>query len=79
MIKARHAKILKTKKPVAANNTLRIFRALYNYAAAETADANGVSILPANPVSGMSMKKKWAIETRRSNIVDEAELKDWWA
>lgn len=73
MVRNRHTKI---KARLAANNTMRTLRAIYNHAAEETADANGVSTLPPNPVSGMN--RRWTIETRRSNIVDQAELKDWW-
>ena len=76
MVRDRHTKIKRTA-PVAANNVMRTFRAVYNYASEETEDANGVPTLPPNPVR--RMKRKWTIEKRKENFVDQAELKDWWA
>ena len=76
MVRDRHTRITK-KAPVGANNVMRALRAVYNYAAEETEDTNGVSALPPNPVRGM--KRKWTKEKRKDNFVDQAELKHWWA
>ena len=73
MVKARHAKI---KAPVAANNTMRIFRAIYNLALEETEDANELPTLPPNPVR--RMQRKWNDENRKDNFVKQTKLKDWW-
>jgi integrase len=63
--------------PVAANNVLRLFRAVWNVVAE---DNPAMSVCPTYVLSKKSKKKvAWATEDRRDRYVHEKELAAWWA
>ncbi len=77
MVEKRHRKITK-KSPTRANTTMRLLRALFNYAIGEYEDAKSNPIILHNPVSRLSHIKAWNRETRKQTIIKNHELKTWW-
>jgi integrase len=62
---------------VAANNALRLFRAIWNVVAE---DNPAMGLCPTYVLSKKSKKKvQWATEERRDRYVHEKELAVWWA
>ena len=62
-----------------ANATMRLLRALFNYAIGEYEDTNGIPIILHNPVQKISHNKSWFRERVRTNIIEPNDLKDWFA
>jgi integrase len=60
-----------------ANATMRLLRALFNYAIGEYEDTNGMPIIMHNPVQKISHNKSWFREKVRTNIIEPSDLKDW--
>ena len=60
-----------------ANATMRLLRALFNYAIGEYEDTNGAPIIMHNPVQKISHNKSWFREKARTNIIEPNDLKDW--
>jgi integrase len=77
MVEKRHRKITK-QSPTRANTTMRLLRALFNYAIGEYEDAKGTPIILHNPVSRLSHVKAWNREKRKQTIIKTHELKTWW-
>lgn len=75
MIKAQHKEIGE-KHPVAANNTMRVFRAVYNWVSEELEDELDEPLPPA-PTG--KLKKRWNAERPRKNTIQPEQLEDWWA
>ena len=63
--------------PVAANNTMRILRALFEFANGQYEDGSGHSLFPDNPVNRITHTRSWNKEARRSNVIKNSELADW--
>ncbi len=62
---------------IAANNALRLFRAVWNVVAE---DNPSMGLCPTFVLSKKSKKKvQWATEERRDRYVHEKELAAWWA
>ncbi len=76
MIGDRHKKISKDA-PVAANNAMRVLRALFNFAKGEYLDNDDKSLFPDNPVQQLNHAKQWARETRRKRIIEAKDLPGW--
>jgi integrase len=74
-VEAKHREI-STRGAAAANLTMRLLRSLLNFAA-EYRDAQGLSIIPDNPVRRLSAKKIWNRIERRQNVIKPHELKAW--
>ena len=75
-----HAKITKSVGPVAANNTMRVLRAVSNHARAEREDDFGQSPIPYWPIRGrQQIKRFWHQESRRKGWVKPEYLVDWWS
>ena len=77
MVEKRHRKITK-QSPTRANTTMRLLRALFNYAMGEYEDAKHNPIILHNPVSRLSHVKAWNREKRKQTIIKTHELKTWW-
>jgi|TARA_Y100000294_G_C8560329_1_gene338835 integrase len=77
MVEKRHRKITK-QSPTRANTTMRLLRALFNYAIGEYEDAKHNPIILHNPVSRLSHVKAWNREKRKQTIIKTHELKTWW-
>ncbi len=77
MVIAKHNEISK-KTPIAANNTMRVVRAIFNHAQSELEDdITGVSPIPNTPTR--KLKRKWNKETRKQTYIKPDSLKSWWA
>lgn len=80
MVREKHKSISK-HKPIAANNTMRAFRAVYNYMYTELEDENERPLLPPCPTRKLTAKGKrkgWNKEERRQGQVEPQDLKTWW-
>ena len=76
MVEKKHRTIGK-KSIYRANATMRLLRALFNFAIGEYEDSNGNPIIQHNPVQKISHKKAWFREKVRTNIIEPNDLKDW--
>jgi len=72
-VMARHRELGEEKGKPAANTTMRILRAIYNFADEPELD------LPRNPVMRLTRTRSWYRETRRQTIIPFAQLTDWYA
>lgn len=73
MVATRHLKIAKKAGEAAANNTMRTFRAVYNYGNELMDDS-----LPVNPVKRLSNTRQWFKVERRQTLVNEWDLPKWY-
>jgi integrase len=73
MVLKRHQEMSRTNGKIAANDSLRHFRSVYNFSAATVDD------FPPNPVSILSQARAWNKERRRQTIVEAKQLPAWWA
>lgn len=74
MVAKRHLKIAQESKHVTANNVMRLFRRLYNFAIGVSAEDS----LPQNPVKRLSDTRQWFKESRRQTIIKDHELYTWY-
>ena len=72
MVAERHLKIAKEAGKAAANNSMRTFRAIYNFANELLDDS-----LPVNPVKRLSNTRQWFTIERRQTVINEADLPKW--
>jgi len=77
MVENRHKKIGK-KSIYRANASMRLLRALFNYASGAYEDSNGEPIITHNPVQRISHNKSWFKEKARTNILQPSEFKPWY-
>jgi len=78
-LKPLHQRITKTSGPIAANNAMRILRAITNYSRSELEDDEGNSPIPVWPIKHRQQSKRfWNNEVRRTGWIKPTELKDWW-
>lgn len=68
----RHLKVAKEAGKSAANNVMRTFRAIYNFANELLDDS-----LPVNPVKHLSNTRQWFTIERRQTLVEESDLSEW--
>ena len=73
MVAKRHLKIAAEAGKAAANNTMRTFRAVYNFANELLDDS-----LPVNPVKRLSNTRQWFKIERRQTVVNEPDLPKWY-
>lgn len=60
-----------------ANNSMRLLRALFNYAAGKYEDAEGHSLFPDNPVKRLSHTRSWYEINRRQTLIRAHDLEAW--
>ena len=78
-INAHHSRITKASGPIAANNAMRVLRAISNFTREETEDEAGFSPIPEWPIKHRQQSKRfWNKETRRTGWIKPEHLKDWW-
>lgn len=82
MVAHRHQRIAdgtadKPSMPVAANNAMRILRALFNFASGQYEAKEGESLFPDNPVKRISHTRAWVPERRRQTIIKTSDLPSW--
>jgi len=74
MVVKKHANIGE-KSIYRANASMRLLRALFNFAMIEYEDSNDIPIITHNPVQ--KIKRNWFKESVRTNIIEPNDLKDW--
>jgi len=82
-IEKRHRDIGKGSKkfsesPSRANTTMRLVRALFNYAMGQYEDSQGEPLFLHNPVSRITSQKLWFKEKIRQDTVMNYDLKKWY-
>lgn len=77
-IEAHHTKLGKENGEAYANLTMRIVRALFNFAAGKYEDAEGRSLIADNPVKRLSQTRAWYRVDRRQTFIKAHELKNWY-
>lgn len=60
-----------------ANGAFRYLRAIFNFAAAQYADADGKSLITDNPVKRLSETKAWYRIKPRQTVIKPHQLKPW--
>jgi hypothetical protein len=76
-VEKRHKQIGE-KSPTQANRTMRILRAIFEYAHGKYEDENGTPIFLYNPVKRLSHAKAWFKESRRNTYIKCDQLPHWW-
>ena len=66
------------ESPTRANTTMRVLRALFNYAHGQYEDSKGEPLFIHNPVQRISHNKSWNREKVRQGLVNNYELKQWY-
>ncbi len=79
MVKKRHTRLGEQYGESWANLTMRLLRALFNFAAGEYEDANGRSLIAENPVKRLSQSRAWYRTTRRTTLIEKHQLKAWFS
>lgn len=74
MVQKRH-KALSKESDTVANKTMRVLRALFNFARDEYEDSQGRSLFPDNPTR--KLKRQWNTEKRKKGHISQHQLKDW--
>jgi integrase len=75
-VEARHRKIGKDSES-RANTTMRILRAVFNYAIAKYENERGEPLYIHNPVARLSHVKAWYPETRRRAYLNKEKIPIW--
>jgi integrase len=73
MVLKKHQEMSRNNGKIAANDSFRHFRSVYNFTAATEEN------LPPNPVSILSQARAWNKERRRQTIIEAKQLPAWWA
>jgi integrase len=68
----------KDGSPTRANTTMRLVRALFNYAKGQYEDSRGEPLFVHNPVDRITHNKGWNKEKIRQGIVHKYDLKKWY-
>jgi len=76
VVESRHRRIGKTSQ-TRANTTLRILRAVFNYAMAKYENELGEPVFVHNPVARLSHVKAWYPETRRKTYLNKQQIPIW--
>ncbi|OGO93535.1 MAG: integrase [Coxiella sp. RIFCSPHIGHO2_12_FULL_42_15] len=77
MVTSRHIKIGKSS-PATANLTMRLLRAVFNFAKASYEDEYGKPIITENPVGILSQTRAWYRIERRDSVIKAHELPLWY-
>jgi len=84
MVEKRHRDIGKGNgrfyigSPTRANTTMRLVRALFNYAIGQYEDSKGEPLFVHNPVIRITSQKLWFKEKIRQGVVMKYDLKKWY-
>lgn len=74
----RHTKLGEERGFTYANLAMRMLRALFNFAAGQYEDSQGVSIIKENPVRRLSQTRAWYRIERRQTYIKSYELSAWY-
>ena len=78
MIARRHAKHGSERSEARANLSMRILRAIFNFASGEYEDEQGKALILENPVKRLSHSRAWYRVTRRQTIIKRNDLAVWY-
>lgn len=78
MVQRKHSELTEIS-PSSANKTMRVLRALFNFANGQYENHEGKGLFPDNPVSRLSHVSIWNKESRRQNLINHSDLKPWFA
>lgn len=73
-----HEKLGKEHGEAFANLSMRVLRALFNFAAGQYEDAQGKSLITENPVKRLSQTRAWYRIERRQSYIKPHELMPWY-
>lgn len=73
-----HIQLGEKKGEAYANLSMRLLRALFNFAAGKYEDAQGGSLITENPVKRLSQTRAWYRIERRQTFIQAHELKAWY-
>lgn len=73
-----HEKLGKEHGEAFANLSMRVLRALFNFAAGQYEDAQGKSLITENPVKRLSQTRAWYRVERRQSYIKPHELMPWY-
>jgi integrase len=68
----------KDASPTRANKTMRVVRALFNYAIGQYENTKGEPLFVHNPVTRITHNKGWNKENIRQGVVHKYDLKKWY-
>lgn len=77
MVAKRHRQ-LGERSHARSNLSMRVLRALFNFAAGEYEDENGQSLILENPVNRLSHTRAWYRVDRRKSVIKAYELVNWY-
>lgn len=73
-----HIQLGEKKSAAYANLSMRLLRALFNFAAGKYEDAQGRSLITETPVKRLSQTRAWYRVERRQTFIQAYELKAWY-
>jgi hypothetical protein len=74
----RHVAIAEEHGEAYANLSMRVLRALFNFAAGQYEDSQGRSLITENPVKRLSQTRAWYRIERRRSVIKPHELPVWY-
>lgn len=74
-----HEKLGQERGQAYANLSMRVLRALFNFAAGQYEDSEGRSLITDNPVKRLSQTRAWYRVERRQTFIKAHELGSWYA
>lgn len=74
----RHMAIAEAHGEAYANLSMRLLRALFNFAAGQYEDSQGRSLISENPVRRLSQTRAWYRVARRQTVIKPHELARWY-
>ena len=77
MVEQRHRQ-LGRRSPARANNTMRVLRAILNFAIEQYEDRQGQPLLSVNPVNRLSKNRAWYDIKRRQTLLTPTQLRPWY-
>lgn len=77
-IEQHHSKLGEESGQAYANATMRVLRALFNFAISKYETENGLSLITDNPVKRLSQTRAWYRVDRRQTFIKSHELKAWY-
>lgn len=78
MVARRHAMLGETRGAAYANLSMRVLRAIFNFAAGRYEDPQGGSLVTDNPVKRLSQTRAWYRVARRQTVIKPHELSSWY-
>lgn len=72
-----HSSVGEERGTAYANSSMRLLRALFNFAAGQYEDAQGQSLILDNPVRRLSQTRAWYRTKRRETLIEGHQLPAW--